>query len=53
MIQIEQLYTICCRPEEAGEVVSGETVRIVDGYVVLNFEAASFSSFRDIETIIS
>ena len=28
-------------------------VKTIEGYVVVNFEAASFSSFRDIEKIIS
>ena len=32
--------------ELAGDVISGENVKIVEGYVVLNFEAASVSSFR-------
>ena len=45
----EHVYAICCRPGVAGDVISGENVKTIDGYAVLNFEVASFSSFRDIE----
>ena len=51
MTQNEHVYVLCCRPEETGEAVSSENVRTVEGYVVLNFEVASFSSFRDIQKI--
>ena len=34
---------IFCRPEVAGHVIPGENVKIVEGYVVLNFEAATLS----------
>ena len=40
---------IYCRPEVAGDIISGENVKTIKGYAVLNFEAASFSSFRDIQ----
>ena len=53
MTQNEQGYAICCRPEVAGDVISGENVKTIEGYAALNFEAASFSSFRDIKKIIS
>ena len=33
----------------AGEVLSGGNVKTTGGYVVLNFEVAGFSSFRDIK----
>ena len=54
MTQNEHVYAIYCRPDVAGDVISGENVRTTEGYVVLNFEAASFGSFRDIpQKIIS
>ena len=49
MIQNEHVYAICCRPEAAGGIMSGESVKIIEGYAVLNFEVSSSSSFRDIE----
>ena len=52
MIQNEHVYAICCRPEVAGDVISGENVTTIGGYAVLNFEIASFNSFRDIQKII-
>ena len=30
------------------DVICGENVKTIEGYDVLNFEVASFSSFRDI-----
>ena len=48
MAQSEHVYAICCRPEVAGDVVSGENVKTIEGYAVLDFEFASFESFRDI-----
>ena len=45
----EHVYTICCRPEVAGDVISGETVKTIESYIVLNFEVASFSNFRHIK----
>ena len=53
MTQNEHVYEICCRPEVAGDVISGENVKTIDGYTLLNFEVASFSNFRDIQKIIS
>ena len=50
MTQTDQVYAICCRPEEAGDVVSGENVKTIEGYAVFNFEVVSFSSFRDNKT---
>ena len=43
------VYAICCRPEVAGDVVSGESVKTIEAYAELNFEFASFSSFQDIK----
>ena len=47
------VYAICYRPEVAGDVISGETVKTIDGYAVLNFEVASFSGFPDIKKIVT
>ena len=48
--QNEYVYAIWCLPEEAGDVFSGENVKTIEGYAVINlFEGASFSSFRDIK----
>ena len=44
--QIEHVYAICCRPEVAGYVLFGGNVKAIEGYAVLNFEAASFCSFQ-------
>ena len=49
MTQVERVYAICCPPEVAGDVISGENVQTVEGYSVLNLEVASFSSVRDIQ----
>ena len=46
LTQNERVYAIRCRPEVAGDVISRGNVETVGGYAVLNFEAASFSSFR-------
>ena len=47
----EHVYAICCRLEVAGDVISGENVKTVEGHAVLNFEVASFRGFRDIKNI--
>ena len=47
MTQIEHVYAICFRPEAYGDVISGENVKTIESYVVLIFEVASFSNFRD------
>ena len=39
------VYAICCRPEVASDVISGENAKTIEGYAVLNFEIASLSSF--------
>ena len=46
MTENENVYAIFCRPEVAGEVISGGNVKTLMGYVVLNLEAVSFSRFR-------
>ena len=49
MTQNESIYAICCRPEIVGDIISGEIVKIVERYAMLNLEVASFSTFRDIQ----
>ena len=48
MTQNEHVYVMCCRPEAAGDVISSENVKTIEGCAVLNFEVGSFRSFRDI-----
>ena len=48
MTQNEHVYAIRWRPQVASDVISSESVKTIGGYVVLNFEVASLSSFRDI-----
>ena len=45
LTQNEHVYAIFCRPEVAGDVVSGGNVKTVDDYVVLNCEAARVGNF--------
>ena len=52
MTQNEHVYAIGSRPEAAGDVISGENAKTTEGYAALNFEVASFTSFRDIPKII-
>ena len=40
-------YSICCRPEVAGCIGVGCDVLAVEGYVLVNFEVASYNIFRD------
>ena len=47
MTQNEHGYAICCRSEVAGDVISGDNAKTIEGYAVLNFEAAIISSFRE------
>ena len=49
MTQNEHVYAICCRPEVADDVISGENVKTIEGYDMLNFGVASFISFRHIK----
>ena len=53
MTQNEHVYEIFCRLKTAGDAIYGEKVKSIEGYAVLNFEVASFSSFRDIPKITS
>ena len=52
MIQKEYVYAICWRVEETGDVFSSASVKTIEGYAMLNFEVAIFSSFRDIKNKI-
>ena len=45
MTQNEHVCVICCRLEAADDVISRENVKTIEGYALLNFEAASISSF--------
>ena len=47
MTQTEHIDAICCRPKVVGDVLSSENVNTIEGYAVLNFEAASISSFQE------
>ena len=47
MTQNEHVYAIFCWLEEPGDVISCGNVNTIKGYVVLNLEDASFSSFRE------
>ena len=49
MTQNEHICAICCRPKIAGDVSSSKRVKTVEGYALLNFAVARFSSFRDIK----
>ena len=46
MNQNEHVYAIYCRPEVVGDVISSENVKTMEGYAVLIYEVASFSSYR-------
>ena len=35
MTQNQHVYAICCQPEIAGDVISGQNVKTVGGYVVV------------------
>ena len=41
MTENELAHVIGCRPKVAGYVNSGENVKIVEGYVLLNFEVVA------------
>ena len=46
LTQNEHVYAIFCWLEVAGDVISGDAVKTIEGYAVLHFEAASIS-FRE------
>ena len=41
MTQNEHFYATCCQPEVDGDVMSGGNVKTIEGFVMVNFEAAS------------
>ena len=43
----EHIYVICCRLEVDGDVISGANIKTIECYALLNFEAASISSFHE------
>ena len=43
----EYVYAICCRREKGNDVIYDRNVKAILGYIVVNFEVASSSSFRD------
>ena len=47
MTQNEHIYAIRCRPEVAGDVISGENVQTAKGYALLNFEAPGVTGLRE------
>ena len=51
MTKNSNVYAICCWPEVAGDVISGENVKSTESessvYALLNFEAVSISSFPE------
>ena len=53
MTQDEHVCVICCRSKVDCYVISGQNVKTVLGYIVVNVEVASSSSFRYIKKIIS
>ena len=48
MVNVIETRNCSIRPEVAGDVISGDNVKTIKGYALLNFEVASFSSYRDI-----
>ena len=49
MTKNKHVYAICGQPEVAGDVISSDNVKTVEGYAVLNIEVSSFNSFQDIQ----
>ena len=47
MTQNEHVYSICCRPEVAGNVISHEAVKTIECYTVLNFGVATTIALRE------
>ena len=48
MTQNLHVCAIFCRSEVDYDVISGQQIKTLEGYLVVNFEAASSNSFRDI-----
>ena len=49
MTQNLHVCTIGCRPEVVCDVISGRSVKTMEGYLVISFEVASSISFQDIK----
>ena len=47
LTQNEHAHAIFCRLGVASDVISGENVKTIEGYAVLNFEAPSFSRLQE------
>ena len=47
MTQDRHIYTICGRMEVASDVISGQNLKPIEWYMVVNFEIASQSSLRE------
>ena len=47
MTQNENGFAICCRPEVARDVISGENVNTDEDYALLSFGTASISGSRE------
>ena len=47
MTQNGHVCAICYRPNVYCDVISGQNIRTTLGYVAVNFEDASFTTFRD------
>ena len=39
---------ICCLPEIVYDIISGQNVKTIEGYLAVNFEVVGYNSFRDI-----
>ena len=46
MTQNEHRYAICCRLEAYDDVISRRNMITIQGYVMVNFKGASFTTFR-------
>ena len=41
------IITICSPTKATGDVISGADMKTIQGYILVNFEVASLSSFRE------
>ena len=49
MTQNLHVYTICFRPEVVYDVISGQSVKTIEGYLVVNFDFARSDTLRYIQ----
>ena len=47
LTQNGNIFAICCRPEEDGDVICGRNGKTVKGYCAVNFDVASSRNVRD------